>query len=158
MADPKKPSGVTRVEIPAKQTFGWMMRIMRGGKKTLEWFADKEYGSKEKARAAAAKRYQELDAELPHGQTSHKNQITKRNTSGKVGVHAKETFGRKGSKTPYYAYNAFWSTPTGEKVQISFAWLAYGDDLAWEMACYARDNETNDRAKILRKFGFKNDQ
>lgn len=157
MADSKKPSGVTRVEIPAKHTFGWMMRIMRGGKKTLEWFADKEYGGKEKARAAAAKRYQELDAKLPHGETSHKNQITKRNTSGKVGVHAKESFGRKGNETPYYAYNAFWITKAGEKAQVSFAWLKFGDDLAWKMACFARDNEIKDRAAILRRFRFKAD-
>jgi hypothetical protein len=157
MADSKKPSGVTRVEIPAKHTFGWMMRIMREGKRYLEWFADKDHGGKEKARAAAAKRYEQLDAKLPQGQTSHKNQITKRNKSGKPGVHVKESFGRKGNKTPYYAYNAFWTTASGGKAQITFAWLKYGDDLAWEMACYARDNEIKDRAAILRKFHFKAD-
>jgi hypothetical protein len=156
MAKGKKPSGVTRVEIPAKKTFGWMMRIMRGGKKILEWFADKDHGGKEKAKAAAAKRYAELDAKLPHAATSHKGQITKRNSSGKVGVHAKESFGRKGNETPYYSYNAFWIIKSGEKAQISFAWLKFGDDLSWKMACYARDNETKDRVAILRKFGFKN--
>ncbi len=157
MAESKKTSGVTRVEIPAKRTFGWMMRIMRKGKRYLEWFADKDHGGKEKARAVATKRYQELSAELPHTATSHKNEITKRNTSGKVGVHAKESFGRKGNETPYYAYNAFWTTKSGEKAQISFYWLKFGDKLAWKMACYARDNETKDRAAILRKFGFKDD-
>ena len=157
MAKSKKPTGVTRVEIPSKQTFGWMMRIMRQNKKLLEWFPDKKHGGKEKARVAAAKRYEELAAELPHADTSHKNQLTKRNTSGKVGVHVKESFGRKGNETPYYAYNAFWTNASGEKVQITFAWLRYGDSIAWKMACYARDNEIKDRAAILRKFGFKND-
>ncbi|MGO9706525.1 MAG: hypothetical protein ACLPYZ_14995, partial [Limisphaerales bacterium] len=97
------------------------------------------------------------DAMLPQAATSHKDQITKRNASGKVGVHAKETFGRKGNETPYYSYNAFWTTKSGERAQISFAWLKFGDGLAWKMARYARDNETKDRAAILRKFGFKND-
>jgi hypothetical protein len=155
MAISQKPSGVTRVRIPAKTTSGWMMRIMRGGQKTLEWFADKKYGGKEKARAAAARRYRELDAKLPHEETAHKNQITKRNTSGKVGVHAKESFGRKENKRPYCSYNAFWTTKSGDKAQVSFAWLKFGDSLAWKMACYARDNEVKDRATVLRKFRFK---
>ncbi len=157
MAQATKPTGVTRVEIPGKQTFGWMMRIMREGQRHLEWFADKAHGGKEQARKAAARRYQELDAQLPQGRTSHKNQLTKRNKSGKPGVHMKESFGRKGNETPYYAYNAFWSTEGGGKAQISFAWLAYGDGTAWDMACFARDNQTKDRAAILRKFGFKNE-
>ncbi len=157
MAKSNKPTGVTRVEIPDKHTFGWMMRIKRGNKRFLEWFSDKEYGGKEKARAAAAKRYEALAAELPVADISHKNQKTKRNTSGKVGVYAKEGFGRKSNDTPYYSYAAFWTSSSGKKELITFAWLKFGDTLAWEMACYARDNETKDRPAILRKFRFKDE-
>ena len=157
MAKTDKPTGVTRVEIPAKHTFGWMMRIKRGNKKFLEWFPDKEHGGKEKARVVAAKRYEELAALLPSAEISHKNQKTKRNTSGKVGVYAKEGFGRKSNDTPYYSYAAFWTASSGKKELITFAWLKFGDSLAWDMACYARDNETKNRAAILRKFGFKDE-
>jgi hypothetical protein len=155
MAKSNKPTGVTRVEIPSNHTFGWMMRIMRGKKKLLEWFPDKKLGGSEKARIAAAKRYEELAKELPAPQVSSKNRMSKRNTTGKVGVYVKEGFGRKGNETAYYSFAAFWMNAVGKKDFITFAWLKYGDSLAWKMACYARDNELKDRVAIENRFGFK---
>ena len=151
---PGKSKGVTRIEIPEKHTFGWMMRIRRGKKSFQEWFADRKFGGKTKAKAAALKRYQRLDAKLPDATLSSKGRKTKRNSSGKVGVYLKKSIGGRKAKDEYYACVAFWLDPDGRKKSISFAVEKYGHNKAWKMACHAREHETTNKKAIESRFRF----
>ena len=157
MARSQKTKGVTRIEIPEKHTFGWMMRIHRGKKSFQEWFADRKFGGKTKAKVAALKRYQRLDAKLPDATLSSKGRKTKRNSSGKVGVYLKKSTGQSKSKGEYRAYVAFWLNPRGQKESISFALEKYGQNKAWKMACHAREHEVANKKAIESRFGFRRD-
>ena len=152
----KGSKGVTRIAIPEKHTFGWMMRIRRGKKVFQEWFADRKFGGKAKAKVAGLNRYQRLDAKLPDATLSSKGRKTKRNASGKVGVYLKKSTGSR-AKGEYYAYVAFWLSPTGRKESVSFALEKYGHTKAWKMACHAREHETADKKAIESRFGFHRD-
>ena len=150
----QKARGLTRIEIPEKHTFGWMMRIRRGRNSIHEWFSDTKFGGKKKAKLAALQRYRKLDAKLPAAVTSHKGQKTRRNSSGKVGVYFKKNIKGGKTKDEYYACVAFWLAPDGGKKSISFAVEKYGHTKAWKMACHARENETTDKKTIESRFGF----
>jgi hypothetical protein len=152
----QRTKGITRIEIPEKHTFGWMMRIRRGKKSFQEWFADKRFGGKSKAKVAALKRYQRLAAKLPTTTLSSKGRKTKRNSSGKVGVYLKKSTGNH-AKGEYYAYVAFWLNPRGQKESVSFALEKYGHTKAWKMACHAREHETANKKAIESRFGFHRD-
>ena len=154
MAQSKKLRGVTRIEIPEKHTFGWMTRIRRGKKNFHEWFADKKFGGKTKAKVAALKRYRRLDAKLPATANPSKGRKTKRNSSGKVGVYLKKNFGGRKMKDEHYACVAFWLSPDGRRKSISFAVEKYGHNKAWRMACHAREHETTNKKAVESRFGF----
>ena len=133
------------------------MRIRRGKRNFQEWFADKKFGGRRKAKVAALNRYQRLNAKLPTTTLSSKDRKTKRNSSGKVGVYLKKSTGRNESKGEYYAYVAFWLNPRGQKESVSFALEKYGQTKAWKMACHAREHETANKKAIESRFGFRRD-
>jgi len=139
--------GITRYDIEALGTFGYMMRISRGGEHTNEFFSDKKYSGKRKALAASRARYSQLVSQLPPPKTT-KGIRTHRNQSGVVGVHlsvCESTYGKA-----YSSYCASWKTRSGTRNKISFSFKKYTKKIAWELACIARELETTDRAKVER--------
>lgn len=137
--------GITRYDIEEQGTYGYMMRISRGGNHINEFFSDKNHKGKKKALAAARKRYQELVAKLPSPKTT-KGIQTQRNRSGVVGVHLAVCASVYGEL--YSSYCASWKTDEGKRGKISFSFKKYGKKKAWELACVARELESSDRSKI----------
>ncbi|MBU6198517.1 MAG: hypothetical protein KGI64_08195 [Xanthomonadaceae bacterium] len=72
--------------------------------------------------------------------------MTKRNSSGLVGVHIKRS-ARRGSD--HYAWHAFWP---GKPGGISWAVLKYGDAQAFVYAAISRQLETVDRGRVEQEF------
>ena len=137
--------GITRYDIEEQGTYGYMMRISRGGEHTNEFFSDKNYKGKRNALAAARVRYKELVETLPPPKTT-KGVKTARNQTGVVGVHLAVCESIYGEE--YSSYCASWKTADGKRNKISFSFKKYGKQKAWEMACLARGLETTDRAKV----------
>ena len=137
--------GITRYDIEEQGTYGFMVRISRGGKHVNDFFSDKKYEGKKKALTAARKRYQELNSSLPKPRTT-KGIKTGRNRSGVVGVHlaiCESIYGEK-----YSSYCASWKTKAGKRSKLSFSFKKYGKKKAFKLACLARELESQDRAEI----------
>lgn len=143
-------TGITRFDLDDRNIRGYMVRIRRNKKQINEFFSDKRCGGKSKARKAAEARYEELLAELgPAPTSSTKNVLTKRNTSGKVGVHVAHSIDNRWPDCEYWAYCASWVSVAGKRGKIQFSWNRYGEQEAWELACLARDHESTGRDEIL---------
>lgn len=142
--------GITRYDIEEQGTYGFMMRISRGGEHINEFFSDKNYKGKGKALAAARVRYAELKAKLPPPKTT-KGVKTARNKTGVVGVHLAVCESIYGEK--YSSYCASWKTKDGQRSKLSFSFKKYGKKKAWELACLARELESTDRKRIERLHG-----
>jgi len=128
--------GITRYDIDEQATYGYMMRISRGGKHINEFFSDKNKG------------YKKLKAELPPPKTT-KGVKTARNQTGIVGVHlavCESVYGEE-----YSSYCASWKTDGGRRSKLSFSFKKYGKRKAWELACLAREIESSDRAKNAKR-------
>lgn len=139
--------GITRYDIEEQGTFGFMMRISRGGEHINEFFSDKNYKGKKKALSAARTRYAELKAKLPPPKTT-KGVKTSRNQTGVVGVHLAVCESIYGEE--YSSYCASWKTGDGQRNKLSFSFKKYGKKKAWELACLARELESTDRQRIER--------
>lgn len=137
--------GITRYDIEEQGTYGFMMRISRNGEHINEFFSDKNHKGKKKALLAARKRYQKLFSKLPPPRTT-KGIKTARNKTGVVGVHlavCESVYGEV-----YSSYCASWKTESGKRCKLSFSFKKYGKKKAWELACIARQMESNDRTKV----------
>jgi len=137
--------GITRYDIDEQGTYGYMMRISRGGEHINQFFSDKNYKGKKKALAAARERYADLKAKLPPPKTT-KGVKTSRNQTGVVGVHLAVCESIYGEE--YSSYCASWKTTGGQRSKLSFSFKKYGKKKAWELACLARELESTDREKI----------
>ena len=143
--------GITRFELENSNRHGFMVRICREGKKINEFFSDQRCGGKRKAKKMAEERYQELCEQLgPANLRATKNLITKRNSTGAVGVHVARSLDTRWTNSEYTSYCASWITPEGERQKISFSWNKHGKAAAFELACLARKIESNDRAELLK--------
>lgn len=142
-------TGITRFDIPERNTHGCLMRICRQGKRIQEFFSDSTYGGKRKSRDAAIARYEELNAQLP-ARGSTKDQITKRNASGKVGVYEAITQDVAGNE--HRSYCAAWTDDDGTRRKLNFSCKKHGDKLAWELACFTRSNRIHDRDQVMKAF------
>ena len=50
----------------------------------------------------------------------------------------------------YWSYVASWLGDEQQRINVKFSWNKYGEDVAWELACIARDNELRDRQQIMK--------
>ena len=85
---PKKssPKGFARVDSESTNSHGWLVRILRGTERRSRFFSDKTHGGKAKSKKKAEACYQAWVAEMDPP-ISTRNKITKRNSTGVVGVH-----------------------------------------------------------------------
>ena len=139
--------GLCRFDLEEKKVHGFMVRIMRRGKMHQQFFSDKRFGGNRKSKAAAVVRLEELKEELPKAK-SLKGRLTERNTSGKVGVHYAIENDYRWPDCQYSYYIASWLGKDGKRKVIKFSCHKYGDELAYEYACIARDKELRDRDAI----------
>ncbi|MEZ6121713.1 MAG: hypothetical protein R3C49_00900 [Planctomycetaceae bacterium] len=144
-------TGICRFDIEEHGTHGYMMRIHRAGRGYCEFFSDRKYGGKRKAKAAAVAERRRLEQELPDPATS-KNRKLRRNSSGKVGVHLAHDVDKRLENCEYWSYVASWLSPDRKRINVKFSWKRYGEEAAWAMACIARDNEIRDREEVVRLY------
>ncbi len=139
--------GITRFDIDERH--GYMVRIRRDGNQINEYFSDKKLGGKKKALVAAKERYAQLYEELGPVESATKNLLTRRNTTGKVGVHIAHSYETRWANNEYFAYCASWKEADGARKKINFSWNLYGKKQAFELACLAREKELTDRDKVV---------
>ena len=144
-------TGICRFDFDERKVHGFMVRIMRRGTMHQEFFSDKRCGGKRKARQAADDRLFELRRELPEP-LEQKGQMTQRNSTGKVGVHLAHDIDKRWPDCEYYSYVASWLDVNLKRINVKFSCKKFGDDMAWELACIARDKELRDRQQILKIF------
>ncbi len=142
----KAPTGATRVEVPEKGSFGWLMRIRRGEQFFQEFYADNAYGGKRAAQRAARARYDELAAQLPAAGSSE-GKLSSRNRTGHVGVRLAHSADPRGSGHVYDSYVAFWRE-AGRDATMRFACNKYGPRKALALAILARELRCRDRERI----------
>lgn len=139
----RSPAGATRVEVPEKGSFGWLMRIRRGEQFFQEFFADNAHGGKRGAQRAARERYRALAAQLPAAGTSE-GKLSARNSTGQVGVRLARSADPRGSGHVYDSYVAFWRED-GRDVTMRFACNRHGARKAFALATLARETRSRDR-------------
>lgn len=145
-------TGIMRLDDEKSGVHGFMVRICRQGKHTREFFSDWSYGGKRKAKDAAIQRRGELETELGPVQPATKDKMTARNSTGKVGVHVAHSQDNRYPECEYWSYCASWVDADGKRKKISFAWTKYGEAVAWELACRARDSENNRRSELWKAY------
>lgn len=141
--------GITRYDKDENISNGYMVRVTRDGVTHSKYFSDSKFKGKRKALAAARIAYDKLVDQLPPARTT-KNVKTRRNQSGKVGVHLAETTAANGEV--YGAYCASWKHGDGTRGKISFAFKKYGKKAAFKLACIARDLEETNREVVEKKY------
>ena len=138
--------GITRFDIAARRTHGFMVRMARQGTRHQKFFSDIKYGGKSKALVAAKQQLAVWSDALPE-RLSTKDRLTSRNRTGRVGVYlavsTRSTNGASG------AYCASWTDADGRRRKINFSTQRYGKKQAWELACLARESQTTDRNQLV---------
>ena len=114
-------------------------------------FTLKQFGTYEKAEAAAKRWAKAKLAELPDP-LPVKDRMTKRNSSGVVGVRLADSTRRKnGNVYPDWRWVAFWSS-CPKVGGVGWSVKKYGDDRAFACAFLARKAESIDREAIEDQF------
>jgi hypothetical protein len=124
-----------------------MARIVRQKQLHQQNFTLRQFGTWTKAESAAKKwvkaKLQELPPPLPL-----KNRMTRRNSSGAVGVRLVHSVRRRGEREyGDWRWIAFW--PGCENAGgVGFSVNKFGDESAFVLACLARRLESTDRAAV----------
>jgi len=119
---------------------GYLVRVMRKGKRASQFFPDAEYGGKRKA-LVAAKKQRDLFEQKMRGYTAKQLSQKERsnNTSGIVGIRrVDETDYRWESKPTYGYWVAQWSPKKGVRKTKRYSVEKYGEDEAYRLAVLAR--------------------
>lgn len=124
--------GISRIEQPEKNHFGYYVRLMWRGQQFAKFFSDKKYGGKKKALKAAEQYFDELDEQMPLD--SQIGRMSVRNSSGIVGVSRTKSASR-GHQYDYW--QARWGSGEHRK-SAKFSIHKYGEDRAKQLAIEAR--------------------
>lgn len=142
--------GISRIDQPSRNTFGWYVRVMFNKKTRCKFFSDKAHGSRKKALEAAIEYRNKAEKELGRPRTDRLvSSRSKRNKSGVMGVNIKKQV----IKTPngqkevakYYIVN--WSPWPGKTCRKFVSIEKYGEKGALLKACAIR------RAKEREMYG-----
>ncbi len=144
----KSSKGYSRVDSTVRNVHGWLVRIKRGKLRRSKFFSDATFGGKRKSLIHAKTEYQNWLAQLPPPSSS-RGKLTSRNASGVVGVHfSSDTDGRY-PNCRYESYIASWKGENGKRTNLRFSCNKYGKQMAFQLACIARELLTTDRDKIV---------
>ncbi len=150
---PKKasPKGFARVDSESTNSHGWLVRILRGTERRSRFFSDKTHGGKAKSKKRAEECYQGWVAEM-EPPLSTRDKITKRNSSGVVGVHLATESDPRYKDCQYVSYVASWMTESRQRCNIRFLVNKYGKKNALALATIAREKKCIDRDKVVAMF------
>ncbi len=146
---PKKasPKGFARVDSETTNTHGWLVRISRGSEKRSRFFSDAAHGGKAKSKKKAETCYQDWVKEMPPP-GSTRDKLTKRNSSGVVGVHLAHEVDSRYPECQYVSYVASWLGEGGQRRNVRFLVNKYGKKVALTLASLAREHKVSDREKV----------
>jgi hypothetical protein len=124
--------GISRIEQPEKNHFGYYVRLTWRGNQYAKFFSDKKYGGKRAALQAAERHFDELDEQMPLD--SQAGRMSVRNSSGIVGVSRTRSTCR-GHRYEYW--QAWWGSGEHRK-SVKFSIHKYGEETAKQLAIKAR--------------------
>lgn len=150
---PKKasPKGFARVDSESTNSHGWLVRILRGSERRSRFFSDKTHGGKAKSKKKAEACYLAWVAEM-EPPISTRDKITKRNSTGVVGVHLATESDPRYTDCQYVSYVASWMTDDRKRRNIRFLVNKYGKKNALALATIAREKQCVDREKVVAMF------
>ena len=119
---------------------GYLVRVMRKGKRATKFFPDKDFKGKKKALLAARKHRDRLEETMKAYTAKQLSQKERsNNTSGTVGVRkVYETDYRWESEPTYGYWVAQWSPKKGVRKTKRYSIEKYGDKEAYRLASLAR--------------------
>jgi hypothetical protein len=133
--------GISRIDQPSRNTFGWYVRVMFNGTTRCKFFSDKAGGSKHKALEAAIKYRNQVEKELGRPRTDRLvSSGSGKNESGVTGVNIQKQIVRTGEGErevkKYYVVN--WSPWPGKTCRELVSIEKYGERGALLKACRIR--------------------
>ncbi|BCU78793.1 AP2 domain-containing protein [Luteolibacter sp. LG18] len=133
--------GIIRLDQPKTGTYGWQVRLQRGGVKFARYFADRGAGGPEASwEQARAWRDELLERFAREAAQARVCRTSARNSSGVVGV-SRITVQVAGGVS-YHFWQASWSPAPGERRSIRFSVKRHGDKQAFRLAVEARREAT----------------
>jgi len=133
--------GISRIDDDLYRTHAWRVSLRRRGKALVKNFADKTYGGKLKALAAAKVHRDEIINKYPPiTRKEFSSILRKNNNSGISGVYkyAKKYFLSDGTEKAIWYWEAHWPTAQGQSESSAFSIKEYGENVARKMAVRAR--------------------
>jgi hypothetical protein len=133
--------GISRIDQPSRNTFGWYVRVMFNGETRCKFFSDKASGSKRKALEAAIKYRNQAEKELGRPRTDR--QVTSgsgKTETGVTGVTIKKEIKKtnKGEKIVNKYYVVTWHPWPGKTCAKMVSIEKYGERGALLKACRIR--------------------
>ena len=122
---------ITRIDHPAKRTFGYFVRVQWNGERRTKFFSDGVYGDRLGALDAALEWRNATEAALGKPRTERLVIGKIRTKSGVPGVRL-----RKNGNTDYY--EATWVTTVGKQGRTSYSVAKHGARKALQLARKAR--------------------
>ena len=126
---------ISRIDQPEKHNHGYYVRLTRNGKTQYKFFSDKSNGGKRAALKAAKQHEAELVETAAKNAKPARAKLSKRNTSGLLGV-SRGAWRENGKKAVYW--QAAWVDADGTRRNRKFAVKKYGEEKALRLAKKAR--------------------
>lgn len=142
--------GISRIDQPSRNTFGWYVRVMFNGDTRCKFFSDKVSGGKRKALEAAIKYRDKAEKELGRPRTDRQvSSGSGKNETGITGVNIEKRIVKTagGEKLVDKYYIVSWSPWPGKKCREFVSIEKYGQRAALLKACRIR------RAKEREMYG-----
>jgi hypothetical protein len=133
--------GISRIDQPSRNTFGWYVRVMFNGKQVSKFFSDKLHGGKKQALDAAVQYRDQAEKKLGRPRTDRQVIARQtRNTSGIVGVQRRTKIMRTkdGERIVSKYYVVTWNPEPGRVKTIFVPVDKYGERGALLKACSIR--------------------
>ncbi|MGC4015277.1 MAG: AP2 domain-containing protein [Luteolibacter sp.] len=140
--EPSRDSrGIVRLDQPKTGTYGWQVRLQRGGIKFARYFADRAAGGPQASfEQACIWRDELLERFAREAAQARVCRTSSRNSSGVVGVSRIAIAVSNG--TVYYFWQASWSPAPGTRRSIRFSVKRHGEKQAFRLAVEARREAT----------------
>ncbi len=128
--------GIIRLDQPATGTYGWQVRLQRGGVRHARYFSDRASGGSQQSLAAAVAWRDERLASLTNASQARVCASSARNSSGVIGVS--RVIIRTSNGVEYLFWQASWTPVQGRRQSIRFSVKRHGDEKAFQLAVEAR--------------------
>jgi hypothetical protein len=134
-----KHKGITRIDHPAKRTFGYFVRVTWNKQRRSKFFSDSVYGDRLAALGAALEWRNEAERELGKPRTERQVIGVSRTSTGIVGVRRTVKDGRE-------VYEATWRE--GNRIKrTSYSIAKHGEKRALSLARRARERYERQRQR-----------